>query len=400
MKRLILLLLILIALPIWILDLKIPLGVMHLGWPVLAPMLLISLSGLLLSWFFCLLIMRFEPHHARFTHDHDVDGVQKFHDTPVPRVGGLAIFMGLLFAYFGLTIFLDHISAGRVFLGLILLCALPVFVGGLWEDLSKQVSIRNRLLLSFVSSALGVFVLGALVHRLDVPLLDGLMGYWTLAFLFTVFAVAGVSHSLNLIDGYNGLASGFVLIVMAGLSVVSLWLGDFTMLMLCLFVGMSVLGFMLWNWPMGKIFLGDGGAYFLGFVAATLSVMLLNRNPSVSPWFPLTLLGYPIFETLFSIYRRKVLHNVRPDLPDDMHMHQLIHRLVVHLRRDLKDSWINHNSMTAVPIWLVLMSATAITVHFYNNTHALMGIFLLGVLAYKLVYRVLLKLHQEGYLHA
>ncbi len=74
----------------------------------------------------------------------------------------------------------------------------------------------------------------------------------------------------------------------------------------CLIVIGAIGGFFIWNYPRGLIFLGDGGAYLIGYLIATLSILLVIRNPSVSPWFALLVNAYPIFETLFIIWRRKV----------------------------------------------------------------------------------------------
>ena len=88
----------------------------------------------------------------------------------------------------------------------------------------------------------------------------------------------------------------------------------------------ALLGFLVFNYPSGRIFMGDGGAYLLGFWLGELSVLLVVRNPDVSPWFPIVLLAYPVVETLFSIYRRKFLQGRSAGRPDAMHLHQLIYR--------------------------------------------------------------------------
>src|SRR5690606_4435266 len=84
-----------------------------------------------------------------------------------------------------------------------------------------------------------------------------------------------------------------------------------------------------WNFPFGRVFLGDGGAYFLGFMLAELAVQLVVRNPSVSPFYALAVLFYPVFETMFSIWRRKFKRGVPVDQPDALHLHQLIFRRMV-----------------------------------------------------------------------
>ena len=353
--------------------------------------LLISTASFGFVFLMCYLIKRFDHAHAHITHDHDVAGIQKFHDAPVPRVGGLAIFAGLLVCFYVMATLVDPEGVGRIKLDLLMLSALPVFIGGLIEDLTKRVSVTIRLLLSFISAGIAAALLGAVVHTVNIPALDPMMAWPPVAIGFTVFAVAGVSQSFNLIDGYNGLTAGTTLIIMSGLAFLAHLLGDEAVLMLSLFVGMSTLGFMVWNWPRGQIFLGDGGAYLLGFLSAVILLMFLNRNPSVSAWFALVMVGLPVFETLYSVYRRKVLHNVSHDMPDDKHLHQLIYKFILRVRGDGGGSWISNNSLTPLPIWLAVSIFTYCAVRFYSNTQALMWLFLIGAVLYKLVYRALLR---------
>ena len=141
-----------------------------------------------------------------------------------------------------------------------------------------------------------------------------------------MFAVAGIANAINIIDGFNGLASMCVVLMLGALAYVAFQVGDPTVATLALAGIGAVLGFFLWNFPGGLIFLGDGGAYFLGFFVAELSILLLVRNPTVSPLFPLLACIYPIFETVFSIYRRRFLRATPPSMPDGIHLHSLIYR--------------------------------------------------------------------------
>ena len=360
----------------------------------LIPLLLSSLPSLLGSLLVCYLIKRFEPLHRAHTFDHQVHAVQKIHDHPVPRVGGVAIMAGLLLGLVTLCFFGSQEGVGRPYLGLLLLSALTIFLGGLAEDLTKQVSVRVRLVLAFISAGLGAYLLQALVPSLGLPWLDRLVDGTPLMVLFTVFAVGGVTHSFNLIDGLNGLLGGFTLIVLSALLLVAYHVGDYSLFMLGLFVMMATLGFLIFNWPGGRIFAGDGGAYLLGYLSATLFVLLVARNPEVSPWFPLVTLGYPVFETLFSIYRRRFFQHVRHDAPDNLHLHLhlLIYRLLSAHRKEAGGVPVSNNSLSVLPIWLGVMLVTLAAAHYFANTHALMWIFLLGIVAYKLTYRALLFL--------
>lgn len=355
----------------------------------LFPLLLSSLPSLLVSLLVCYLIKRFEPLHRAHTFDNQVHGVQKIHDQPVPRVGGVAIMVGLLAGLVTLCLYRPQAGIGRPYLALLMLCGLPIFLGGLVEDLTKQVSVRVRLMLAFISAGLGAYLLQALVPSIAIPWVDGMLTGTPLMLIFTVFAVGGVTHSFNLIDGLNGLLGGFTLIVLSAFLLVAYQVGDYSLFMLGLFVVMATLGFLIFNWPGGRIFAGDGGAYLLGYLTVTLMVLLVARNPEVSPWFPLVTLGYPVFETLFSIYRRRFFQHVRHDAPDDLHLHQLIYRLVEAHRKDVGGGRLSNNSLSVMPIWLAVLLVALAAVHFAANTRALMGILLLGAVAYKLLYRTL-----------
>src|SRR5262249_25052477 len=142
---------------------------------------------------------------------------------------------------------------------------------------------------------------------------------------FTMFAVGGVANSINIIDGYNGLAGGHAVIVLAAMAGVSALGADTFLVASPLAIIGALLGVFAWNYPRGKMFLGDGGAYLLGFWLGELSVLLVVRHPEISPWFPMLLLVYPIFETLYSMYRRKVVGGLSPGQPDRMHLHQVIY---------------------------------------------------------------------------
>jgi UDP-GlcNAc:undecaprenyl-phosphate GlcNAc-1-phosphate transferase len=134
---------------------------------------------------------------------------------------------------------------------------------------------------------------------------------------------------------------------------VSAQLGDTFLLTANLAMIGSLLGFLVWNWPGGKIFLGDGGAYLLGFWLAEMAVLIVARHPEVSVWFPMLLLIYPVFETLYSIYRRKVKRNLHPGHPDALHMHQMIYGRLV--RTNIGSNKIAHkikrNAKVAIYFW-------------------------------------------------
>lgn len=336
------------------------------------------------SFSVCALLILTQRWHGKHSLDHDLSGVQKIHQAPVPRVGGLGLAIGLIIG--ALVGFLMGGQTYPIVLQL-LACAIPVFGAGFIEDLTKKVSVRARLYASFVSAAIAAWVLGAHLMRLDTPLLDSIVALTPLSVLFTCFAVGGMTHAINIIDGLNGLAAGCVTLMLAGLAAISWQVGDVLVMKLCLWGMAALVGFLLLNFPFGRIFLGDGGAYLAGFWLSECGILLLNRNPNVSTWAVLLCCLYPVWETLFSIYRRNVLNRVSSGRPDMIHMHHLIYKYMCsHHIRPFSPTWLKHG-VTSSLIWAFMAICPVLAAMSYNDTSLLM-VFTFGfVSCYQLVYK-------------
>lgn len=350
---------------------------------------LLIVQTLLLSFFVSVLVTAWVVHvaqgNAHFVLDHDVSGPQKFHVRPVPRVGGVGIVSGIAVS----ALFLAWADAASFqVLGLLLLCAIPAFGAGLIEDLTKRISPAQRLSATAVSASIAFWSLSAQIRRSDIPGLDDVLVFGAVSLLVTLVAVAGIANSVNIIDGFNGLASMCAMIMMAALAYVAYQTGDQVIGVLALAGLGAVLGFFIWNFPGGLIFLGDGGAYFLGFYVAELSILLLVRNPEVSPLFPLLVCVYPVFETLFSMYRRRYLRAVPASMPDGIHLHSLIYRRV--LRWAVGDrsakALTRRNSMTSPFLWMLCMLSVVPAVLFYRHTSVMAASLVLFGFSYIALY--------------
>jgi UDP-N-acetylmuramyl pentapeptide phosphotransferase/UDP-N-acetylglucosamine-1-phosphate transferase len=331
--------------------------------------------------------LRYEALHARWSHDLADTGPQKFHATPTPRIGGLGVMAGL-FVSGAALLAMGQSAPGEQF-GYLLLASLPAFLGGITEDVTKNVSVPARLALTMLAAAAGVWLLGAVIPRLDIPGFDVLLQWTPFAIAFTVFAVGGVANALNIIDGYNGLAAGHSIIVLAAFAWVSAAVGDEFLLISSLAMTGALLGFLVWNYPGGKIFLGDGGAYLLGFWLGEMSVLIVVRHSEVSPWFPMLLLVYPIFETLFSMYRRKVMQSLSPGQPDRHHLHQVIYvYLTRHTSPDASApaALTRCNSRVAPFGWLMTLGCAIPALFFWRETQWLVTASLLFCAAYLCIY--------------
>jgi UDP-N-acetylmuramyl pentapeptide phosphotransferase/UDP-N-acetylglucosamine-1-phosphate transferase len=250
-------------------------------------------------------------------------GVQNHHTEPTPRVGGIAIALGLFVAW------LLAAPDVRALLGPMLLAGIPAFAFGLAEDITKKVGVQPRLLATMSSGVLAWYLTGVSMQDTGLPPLDWMLRFTPLAVLFTAFAVGGVANAINIIDGFNGLAAGAVAIMLGAIGLIALNLGDAPLATMCFVVAVCALGFGAVNWPLGKIFLGDGGAYLLGFVLAWVAVLLPMRHTEINAWATILVCAYPVLEVGFSVRRRRNRVGHQAGQPDKVHLHHLIHRRIV-----------------------------------------------------------------------
>ena len=316
--------------------------------------------------------------HGRFSMD-GCQGVQKHHNTPTPRIGGLAIVAGLI-----ATWLLASDEVHKIF-GTMLLASMPAFAFGLLEDVTKKVSVQARLLATMFSGLLAWYFTGVSMQDTGVAPLDWLLGYLPLAVLFTAFAVGGVANAINIIDGFNGLAAGSVAIMLAAMGLISLNLGDVPLAKVSFLVAACALGFGAVNWPMGRLFLGDGGAYLLGFFLAWVAVLLPMRHIEINAWATILVCAYPVLEVAFSVRRRRKRVGHHPGQPDKVHLHHLIHRRIVcqylpRISPELK------NGFTSPLCWLATALPAAWAVVFAQNTLMLALAFCVLILIYAALY--------------
>jgi UDP-N-acetylmuramyl pentapeptide phosphotransferase/UDP-N-acetylglucosamine-1-phosphate transferase len=259
--------------------------------------------------------------HSRLSADF-AHGIQKLHFSDTPRVGGVAIFLGVAAAYFAATAERANI------LGPLWMAGCVAFAFGLLEDLTKRVPVFTRLLATILSGVVGWAITGVSLHRTGVSLADDVLANQGASVVLTAIAIGGIANAINIIDGLNGLASAMKVIALTTVASIAYAEGDVSLAIATLTIAAAVLGFFIVNWPLGKLFLGDGGSYFGGFALAWSCVLLVERNQAVAPFAALMVCIYPFIEVLFSIYRRKQ-KQLSPGRPDNQHLHTLIYRRYV-----------------------------------------------------------------------
>jgi UDP-N-acetylmuramyl pentapeptide phosphotransferase/UDP-N-acetylglucosamine-1-phosphate transferase len=206
--------------------------------------------------------------------DNRITDVQKFHLLAVPRVGGAAIASALMALGFWMFVS-DRVLAPQFWV--VLLAGLPALLAGLAEDVTKRVGVLPRLLATMASGALAFWLAHAEIRRTDVGFLDMLLVHTWVSVLFTMIGVGGIANAINIIDGYNGLAAVVASAMFLSLAYVGLQVSDSLVVAMALASTGALIGFLVWNWPKGLIFLGDGGAYFIGYTRC-----LAGRAPSGS----------------------------------------------------------------------------------------------------------------------
>lgn len=334
------------------------------------------ISGFLVALICSIAVVITVKWHGKFTLD-GTTGVQKNHASPRPRVGGAAILAGFIGTYLAAN------GSMRALFGPILVAALPAFIFGFVEDLTKKVSVRARLLATMASGVLAWSLTGISITHVGVWGLDSALVWLPFSVLFTSFAVGGVANAVNIIDGFHGLASGTVAICVVALGVIAHNAGDAEFARLCFCICAVIIGFLVVNFPLGKLFLGDGGAYMLGFVMAWLAVMLPARNPSVSVWASFLACGYPIFETSFTIARR-MWSRTHPGLADSGHLHSLIKIGISNRLVPARSQF--SNALVSPFSWTIAALAAALAVKNAGNTMALMVSAVASFLLYLTVY--------------
>lgn len=245
---------------------------------------------------------------------------RRMHKTPIPRMGGLAIFFGFMVSYlcFAETIEPKHIG--------VLIGAAILILTGIIDD-RRPLKAVTKLIFQIIAAAIPM-ALGLKIEFLTNPLLFSDNAMMILGFLsipITLIWILGLTNALNLIDGLDGLAGGISSIASISLLTIAIIFHKTEMIVPLAAVAGATIGFLPYNVNPAKIFMGDTGALFLGYMLAVLSVDGFFKSfAAINILIPLIVLGLPIFDTSFAIFRR-MLKGQPIMKPDRSHLH---HKLV------------------------------------------------------------------------
>ena len=253
-------------------------------------------------------------------------GARRLHVGEIPRLGGVAIFLGFFVPVAALLLYDNRIAAAfkedlSLVLGLFLGGA-AIFALGVYDDL-RGANSRQKFLVQFAVAA-GMYALGFEITVVANPFGDLIHLGW-LSLPVTLLWIVGISNAMNLIDGLDGLAAGVAFFALATVFGVAFVQGSVVMIVLATALGGAVLGFMPYNMNPARIFMGDSGSLFLGFVLAITSVKASQKSATaVSLLIPIVALGLPIADTFLAMLRRLV-HGKSLFTGDKDHIH---HRLI------------------------------------------------------------------------
>ena len=244
---------------------------------------------------------------------------RRMHDHPIPRMGGLAIFLGFIISVL-LLMPLDQPKQGM------LLGAVIIVVLGIFDDI-YALSAKLKFAVQ-IGAALIAVLMGNQIDYLSNPNIFSSDPYWHLGVLsipISVLWIVAITNAVNLIDGLDGLACGVSTISSMTMLVIALTVAEAQVAILMAALAGACIGFLPYNLNPAKIFMGDTGSTFLGFVLATVSIQGLFKSYAIISFaVPFLVLGLPIFDTCFAILRR-LARGQSPMAPDRGHIH---HRLI------------------------------------------------------------------------
>ena len=316
----------------------------------------------------------------------DYQSIQRIHLNETPRLGGF-IFLTSLTGFLLYSNFTESI----LLLKLILISLIPVIIFGLKEDLFHNVDPALRFISLLLTSWIFIIkYVGPLPNIINIPIIGELFIIKGSVSLFYILSIAAIANGMNLIDGVNGLCAAASLAILNGLLFLSYKTGDIAMLTLILNFIFFLIPFVIINYPYGRIFLGDLGAYSLGLIVSMLTIILFGRHSEISPWGGVLILIYPATEVVFSFLRR-IINCKSFFKPDTEHLHLELFKFFRLLPRFNK---IANALVTPVLSALWLFPLIAITLCYQNKNFISVAI-VVFIIFYGVIYTVVINAQKK-----
>ena len=318
---------------------------------------------IVIPFFFVLLITPFIKKIANHVNALDIPNARKIHNVPIPRLGGLGIYMGFLLGY---IIF----GTMSIRMNAILIGSFIIIITGIIDDI-KPIPAKIKFLFQVIAASV-VAIYGQILLR-DIEAFGIYINFGNLSYIITIMFIVGIINSINLIDGLDGLAAGLSSIYFATIGVVIIsWTHTFDLDAMLTFIMLgATLGFLYHNFNPAKIFMGDSGSMFLGYIIAVIALLGFKNVTITTLLAPIALLAIPIMDTTFAILRR-VINKKKIDEPDREHLH---HQL-------LKLNLSHRNTVLIIYLIDILFAGAMLTYMLYNRT--------VGIIIYAILFIIVL----------
>ena len=294
------------------------------------------------------------------------DNVQRVHANEVSRLGGLVIY-----AFFWIIFFFDFIE-DKLFFN-ILISSIPFVLISLKEDLLQNTAPRNRLLLMILSCLIFFYINPITFPIIDIPYIGDLISFYPISILFFSFSILVLMNGMNLIDGMNGLMPLTVFFQLLSLMIISLTVNDLFVFQLTIIFALPLIFFLLFNFPLGKLFIGDLGAYFYGYVIGLLIIYFFGKYNNLLTWNAIVILFYPCFELLFS-FIRKIRNNINAFEADASHLHSIICNYLVKFKLINNNKANNLVTIFLIPFYVLPFF---ISINFYSTSYIFLSLAIL-----------------------
>ena len=326
----------------------------------------------------------------RYSNDY-TRGSQKIHNNNIKRIGGLSIVFTLFLMIQIYEIFFK-LNEKDGLLYIYLYCCV-IFLIGFTEDLIKDIKPGNRLSALFIITFLWLISYGQSIQNTNIDFVDNLIKLETFAIILTMMCIISTLNATNMMDGANGLLTIFVIVVSVILLFYASHSKDLFLINFLLILIGTLVGFLVFNWPKGTIFLGDGGSYFLGAILSTLLIYMSNTLNNFNMLNALIIMIYPIWELTFTVFRR-VYFSSNLTQPDNLHLHTILHANIKKMNFR-KKYIINNNALTGLIINIIALLPSIIFLFFKFDSNLIdyesISFFMIIFSIYSIFYLSLVK---------
>jgi len=313
--------------------------------------------------------------------DRELNKPQAFHEFPTSIAGGIGLFFSFLIVYFDFALFkttfyFEYLSFCTLF-----------FLLGLLDDFKINIYPRIRLALMITFLIILVKYNNFYIENTGIEILNNLLNDYNFFSLFFVcLCFLFIINGANLIDGYNGLLGIHSLIILINLFFVNYLNQNYNLADLIFFGILFLTMFLIFNFPKGKLFLGDSGSYFLGSFISISTIETSLANPNISPFYFCILLFYLFFEVFFSFFRKLIKEKTSPLYPDRKHLHMIAYNMLLKQNNNkLKSNYFISVIINLVYLILIIPAIFMMKDGLFCKYYSLI-FFTIYIFAYKLIH--------------